>query len=89
MVTIQLPDLLYQELETIAKAKHSDPVTIITAWVENVQHRSQRLQEWKLLCADVQRAGGYPKDETIDELVERLRKTREEIFEQEYAHLYR
>ena len=89
MVTIQLPDLLYQELETIAIAKHSDPVTMISSWVKSVQQCSQRLQEWQLLCADVQRAGGYPKDETIDQLVERLRKTREEIFEQEYAHLYR
>jgi hypothetical protein len=37
MVTIQLPDLLYQELETIAKAKQSDPVAMITSWVSIVQ----------------------------------------------------
>ena len=68
MVKILLPDLLYQELETIAKAKHSDPVTMITSWVESVQHRSQRLQEWQLLCEEVQRVGGYPKDETMNQL---------------------
>ena len=89
MVTIQLPDMLFQELETIAKAKQSDPVALIAAWVDSAQQQNQLLREWKLLCEDVQGTGGYPKDETIDELVERLRKTREEIFEQEYAHLYR
>ena len=89
MTTIQLPDLLYTRLETMAQEKQSDPASIIQSLLEAVDQQAQWRQEWRLLRDQIQREGGYPIDETIDELVERMRKIRTEIFEQDYAHLYR
>jgi hypothetical protein len=87
--TIQLPADLYQELESLASEEESDPVTLLTRLVKEARQRRSLRQLWDELCDVVQSEGGLDVDATTEEIVEKLRKTRQEIFDAEYAHLYR
>ena len=88
-VTLQLPASLYADLEELANESRRDPVAIIAEWVDEVRQRRQWQQGWADLRAAVQRDGGFPSDETPEEIVALTRRSRQEIFEAEYAHLYR
>jgi hypothetical protein len=46
------------------------------------------LRDLTALREEIRQAGGLKVGTTKDEVVERLRQTRREIFEAEYAHLY-
>jgi len=88
-VTLQLPASLYADLAELASEAHQDPVAIITEWVEEVRQRRLWQQGWENLRAQVQDDGGVLPDSTAEEIVALTRRSREEIFEAEYAHLYR
>jgi len=88
-VTLQLPASLYADLEELATESRQNPVAIIAAWVEEARQRRQWQQGWANLRAQVQRDGWFQADETSDEIVASTRRSRQEIFEAEYAHLYR
>lgn len=47
------------------------------------------IEGWQQLRKQVSESGGIMVGLTKDEIVSRLRQTRQEIFEAEYAHLYR
>jgi len=88
-VTLQLPISLYADLAELASETHQDPVAIITEWVEEIRQRRLWQQGWADLRAQVQEDGGVLPDSTAEEIVALTRRSREEIFEAEYAHLYR
>lgn len=88
-VTLELPASLYADLAELASEAHQDPVAIITEWVEAVRQRRLWQQGWADLRAQVQKDGGFSPDVTTEEIVALTRHSREEIFEAEYAHLYR
>lgn len=88
-VTLQLPASLYADLEELANESCQDPIAIITKWVDEIRQRRQWQQGWAELRAQVQRDGGFQMDETSEDIVALTRRSRQEIFEAEYAHLYR
>jgi hypothetical protein len=88
-VTIQIPTTVYAELEALAAETQSDPIAVLTALVTTAHQRPTFAQLWRELLEQVQRDGGLKLGSTTEEVIEQLRKTREEIFEAEYAHLYR
>ncbi|GEM_PF-651226 len=88
-ITIQLPVDLYRELETLARAQQSDPIALLTELIREARQQRSLRQVWDELCDQVQRDGGLKIGNTTEEIVEQMRKTRQEIFEAEYAHLYR
>lgn len=88
-VTLELPVTLYADLTELASEAHQDPVAIIAAWIDETRQRRQWQQGWADLRAQVQADGGFSPEATTDEIVALSRRSREDIFEAEYAHLYR
>jgi len=90
LMTIQLPADLYAQLEALAGAEKSDPLTVLTHLISEARQQRSLGQIWEELCDQVERDGGLQNvGTTTEEIVEHMRKIREEIFEAEYAHLYR
>ena len=88
-VTIQLPASLYAELQTLAADEQTDPVEVIRRLVAMANQRHAWRRDLTALRDQIREAGGLQIGTTKEEVVERLRQTRREIFEAEYAHLYR
>lgn len=92
---IELPTALYRELEQIAEEEQSDPIELITSWVHTVRQRQAWQKGWDELRQQVQAnpsphfllSGDISKDSEL--IVEQMRRTRQELFDAEYAHLYR
>lgn len=85
-MTLELPGVLYADLQALAAEEEGDLVTLLSRWVRERQHWLHDLQELRAL---IRREGGLAVGNTKEEVVEQMRKTRQEIFEVEYAHLYR
>lgn len=88
-VTIQVPVRLHEKLQTLADMEHTDPVGVIEKLVASVDQQRRWLRDLSTLQQQVQADGGLGADKTKDEIIAQLRQTRQEIFETEYAHLYR
>lgn len=90
MVTVEIPATVYAELRAIADERKSDPVQEITSWVRSMRQRQVWQQGWSDLRAMVQkRPPSSIKGKSTEAILEQVRRTREEVFEAEYAHLYR
>jgi len=88
-VMVQLPTRLYDDLQSLATAEQTDPVEMIARLVATAQERYAWRRDLTALREQILQDGGLQVGATKDEVVERLRQTRREIFEAEYAHLYR
>ncbi|MBC8255535.1 MAG: hypothetical protein H8E35_16105 [Ardenticatenia bacterium] len=88
-VTFQLPAQLYADLQSLAADEQTDPVEVIARLVATARQRRAWVQGLTALREQIRRDGGLLVGDTKDEVVERLRQTRREIFEAEYEHLYR
>jgi hypothetical protein len=89
VVTLQLPTNLYDKLQELATEEQSDPVSVITNLVTAAYQHRGWLRDLAALREQIRQDGGLNVGSTKEEVVERLRQTRREIFETEYAHLYR
>ncbi len=87
--TIQLPSDLYEEIEAIAAEEQSNPSEMLSDLLKKAVQQYLWRKGWRDLSALIQRDGGLNVGTTTEEIVEHMRKTRQEIFEAEYAHLYR
>ncbi|MCA9924901.1 MAG: type II toxin-antitoxin system Phd/YefM family antitoxin [Anaerolineales bacterium] len=72
-------DTMKAELVAAIKAELKAEAMPAISWEEG----------WRQLRKQVSKSGGIMVGLTKDEIVSRLRQTRQEIFEAEYAHLYR
>lgn len=72
-------EVIKAELVAAVKAELQAEGTPSISWEEG----------WQQLRQQVQDSGGIMVGLTKDDIVSRLRQTRQEIFEAEYAHLYR
>jgi hypothetical protein len=89
VTTLQLPPGLYDKLQKLAALENSSPVEVIARLVEVAYQKQGWLQDLAALREQIQQAGGLQVGSDKEEIVERLRQTRREIFDAEYAHLYR
>jgi hypothetical protein len=89
MVTVHLPADLYHDIETIASEQQKDVVQLLIKLLRSAVQQYEWRKGWQELRQLVQQDGKLPAEMSVDELVEQMRKIREEIFEAEYAHLYR
>jgi predicted transcriptional regulator len=87
-VTVRLPAGLYAELQTLAQEEQTEPVAILSQLVQAARQRRAWLSDLAALRKQIEQDGGLQVGATREEVVERLRRTRREIFEAEYAHLY-
>jgi 16S rRNA G1207 methylase RsmC len=88
-VTLQLPASVYTELQSLAQDEQTDPVEIIVRLVAMARRRRVWLRDLAALREQIRQDGGLQVGTSKDDVVERMRQTRREIFEAEYAHLYR
>lgn len=89
LITLQLPASLYKKLQALATEEHTDPISVIEHFITNeYQHRGW-LQDLTALRRQIHDEGGLQLSNTKEEVIAQLRQTRQEIFEAEYAHLYR
>lgn len=88
-VTLELPAELYADLQALATEDQVDVVEMLTRWARLAHQRHTWIQGWDDLRELVRQEGGLQVGATKEEVVEQMRKTRHEIFEAEYAHLYR
>jgi hypothetical protein len=88
-VMLELPAALHEDLQSLATEEQTDVVEMLSQWVRLTRQRRGWLRELRELRALIRQEGGLPVGNTKEEVVEHMRKTRQEIFEAEYAHLYR
>jgi hypothetical protein len=88
VVTIELPAGLYSELELLATEEQTNPVEVINRLVTAASQHRAWIRDLSALRNQIEQDGGLQVGASKDQVVERLRQTRQEIFEAEYAHLY-
>lgn len=88
-ITLELPAQVYADLQSLADEAKIDLVEMLRRWTKQTSEQRAWVQAWDDLRRLVQEEGGLHVGTTKEEVVEHMRKTRQEIFEAEYAHLYR
>ncbi len=88
-ITFSLPAGLYAKLEKLAAASGSTPIDEIATLIEDAKSRRAWLRALDDFSKEIQEDDNRENVPNQEELIEQLRKTRREIFEAEYAHLYR
>lgn len=88
-VTLKLPAGLYAELEELAADPDSTPVEQVATLIEDAKSRRAWLRALNDFRNEIQENDNRETEPDQEELMEQLRKTRREIFEAEYVHLYR
>lgn len=89
-ITIHFPLRLYVALQQRATDDQVDlPEKVIQLVAYALDPTYMWQQDWKALCDLVQQEGGLGVPHDKEELIEHMRKIRAEIWEEEYAHLYR
>jgi hypothetical protein len=85
-----LPTDIYQE---IASAKERRETRSVAGFIREAVEEKVARMRWQRNLEDlrheIREAGGLELQGGKEEIIERLRETRREIFETEYAHLYR
>ncbi len=89
----EVPEDLYHELvwaqETLAFPDLKDFITqAVQRRLAEVQRETWR-REFRQLQRDVHASGGFGLGQTKDEVIANLREIRQQIFEEDYADLYR
>jgi len=88
-IAVQLPAHVYGELQALASEEHTDPADLIAQLVTAASQQRAWRRNVAALREQIRQDGGLHVGTTKEEVVERLRQSRREIFEAEYAHLYR
>ena len=88
-VTLELPVSVCEQLQELAAVEQKDPIEVITELVDVAHQRQSWLRELEELRDLIREQGGLQISTNKEEMLEQLRQTRREIFEAEYAHLYR
>ncbi|MBO1349010.1 MAG: hypothetical protein EBE86_017215 [Hormoscilla sp. GUM202] len=82
-VTLELPANLHEQLQ------ETDVVSYLEQLVTDAYEGERWLKNLNDLRQSIKDGGGFQLGDTQEEINERLRQIRQEIFEEDYAHLYR
>ncbi len=88
-VSVEIPFALYSKVEELAVEAETEPEDLIATLVEVGCQRTAWLRDLQALQEQIKRDGGLRVGTSREEVVEQVRRTRREIFDAEYAHLYR
>jgi GTPase Era involved in 16S rRNA processing len=89
IVKLELSVSVYEQLQELAAVEQKDPIEVITELIDKAHQRQSWLRELEELRDLIREQGGLQISTNKEEMIEQLRQTRYEIFEAEYAHLYR
>ncbi len=89
----KVPESLYRELECaqqeLAYSTLTDFVSqAVQRYLADIHHENWQ-REFRQLQKQIRSTGGFGLGHTKEEVIANLRKQRREIYETEYAHLYR
>ncbi len=88
-IALEIPQSMYTELQSLAQEEQLDLLEMLAQWIKQAHQQRTWQQDLQALRDLIEQEGGLQVDSTKEEVVEQMRKTRQEIFEVEYAHLYR
>jgi len=88
-VTLTLPINVYEELLEAKGEEARSVADFVRMAVSEKLVRMRWQRNLEDLRQEIREAGGLKLTGSKEEVIERLRETRREIFETEYAHLYR
>jgi len=88
-VKLNLPSDLYARLQQLASESDTIPTDLIARLVEDAFNRRDWLRDLDELREQIKCEDNRETESDQEEFIEQLRKTRRDIFEAEYAHLYR
>jgi hypothetical protein len=88
-VVINLPSRVYDDLLALKTGISQTPVDIITELVKEASQHRAWLQDVAKLRAQIRENGGLQVGTSEEQIIENLKQTRNEIFDKDYAHLYR
>jgi len=88
-VTLELPASIYEQLQELAAVEQKNPIEVITELIDIAYQQHSWLKQLHELQDLIREQGGLQISTDKEEMIEKLRQTRREIFEAEYAHLYR
>lgn len=88
-VTLELPANLHEQLQALATAEDTGVVSYLEKLVTDAYRSERWLKNLNDLRQSIKESGGFQLGDTQEEINERLRQIRQEIFEEDYAHLYR
>ena len=88
-VTLTLPINVYEELLGAKEEEARSVADFVRAAVVEKLAKIRWQRNLEDLRREIREAGGLELIGSKEEVIERLRETRREIFETEYAHLYR
>jgi predicted CopG family antitoxin len=88
-ITLTLPTHVYEELLEAKEKETRSVADFVRAAVVEKLARIRWQRNLEDLRREIREAGGLKLRGSKEEVIERLRETRREIFETEYAHLYR
>ena len=89
IVTLNLPAGLSARLQELAAESDTTPTDLIATLVEDAFKRRAWLRDLDELHEQVKGVDNRETKADQEEFIEQLRMARREIFEAEYAHLYR
>lgn len=88
-VTMQLPTSMYIELQRMATFHQCSPLDIVARMVaQHIHSVHTRKEALTQLVESIQAQGGLDVPDDEEAFWEHMRKTRQEIYDEEYAHLY-
>lgn len=92
-ITWEIPENLYSEVvkaqEELAFPNLADFLSqAVQRYLAEIQQQTWQ-QEFRAFQKQVRTDGGFALGDTKEEVIEHLREQRKQIFEAEYAHLYR
>ena len=88
-LTIELPQSFYEMLQSLAADDQTKVADVIARLVEHAYQERAWRANLTALQDRIRQEGGLQVGTTKEAVVAQLRRTREALFEAEYAHLYR
>jgi hypothetical protein len=88
-ITLKIPAHLYTDLQKLVAQHQMTPVDVLYLLVQNALSQQSWQQDVAALREQVRADGGLNVSDDEETFLEQLRTTRQELFEAEYAHLYR
>jgi len=88
-IPVQLSADVYTKLAQLAAEEQVDPAAVVSRLIDTATQQRAWLRSLSALREQIELDGGLYVGASREEVVERMRQTRQEIFDAEYAHLYR
>jgi hypothetical protein len=80
-IAVQLPAEVYTKLAQLAAEEQVDPVEVMSRLIDTATQHRAWLRNLSALREQIEHDGGLHVGASRDEVVERMRQTRQEIFD--------